>query len=87
MHVLYVIQSRNDLSFYIGITPDLRRRLENHNKGRVISTKSKVPWEMIYCEIYRSKEDAVKREQKLKQHKNSWYRLRERIKNSILERE
>ena len=87
MHVLYVIQSKKDFTFYIGITPDIKKRLEKHNKGQVFSTKFKIPWELIYCEIYRSKNDAAAREQKLKNHGAAWYRVKERIKNSIYYRE
>jgi len=84
MHILYVIQSKKDLTFYIGITPNMQNRLEMHNRGKVFSTKSKTPWELVYCEIYRSKNDAANREQKLKNHGAGWYRLKSRIKNSIL---
>ena len=87
MHVLYVIQSKNDFTFYIGITSDLKNRLEQHNNGKVFSTKNKVPWEIIYCEIYRSKKDAAGREQKLKNHGATSYRLKERIKHSVFFRE
>ncbi len=84
MYVLYVIQSKKDSSFYIGTTSSLQKRLEEHNKGFALSTKSKKPWVLIYCEVYRSKKDALEREKKLKKHKTGWVRLKERIKNSIL---
>jgi len=87
MHTLYVIQSKKDFTFYIGITLNLQRRLAEHNDRKVFSTKHKSPWELIYCESYRSRKDAAAREQKLKQHKNAWYRIKERIKNSILSEE
>jgi putative endonuclease len=84
MHILYVIQSKRNLSFYIGITADLRKRLKEHNKGLVFSTKSKRPWILVYCEGYRSREDAMERERKLKKQRTSWIRIKERIKNSLL---
>lgn len=84
MHVLYVIQSKKDFTFYIGITPNIQNRLNMHNQGKVFSTRRKIPWELIYCEIYRSKKDVADREQKLKNHGAGWYRLKNRIKNSIL---
>jgi putative endonuclease len=80
MHTLYVIQSKKHLSFYIGITSNLRKRLKEHNKGLVFSTKSKRPWVLIYCEGYRSREDAKERERKLKKHRTAWIRIKERIK-------
>jgi len=84
MHILYVMQSKRDYSFYIGITSDLRKRLKEHNDGLVFSTKSKRPWALIYCEGYRSRKDAAERERKLKKHRTAWRRIKERIKNSIL---
>ncbi|MEK7664307.1 MAG: GIY-YIG nuclease family protein [Patescibacteria group bacterium] len=84
MFMLYVLQSKKDLSFYIGFTSDLKRRINEHNKGLSRSTKHKRPWVLIYCEIYRARKDASEREKKLKEHKNAWIKLKERIKYSIL---
>jgi len=71
MPVLYVIQSKKDSSFYIGTTPNLQKRLEEHNKGLALSTKSKRPWVLIYCEVYRSKKDALEREKDSKNTKQA----------------
>ena len=84
MHILYVIQSKKHLSFYIGISSNLRKRLQEHNKGLVFSTKSKRPWVLVYCEGYRSREDAIERERKLKKQRTAWRRIKERIRNSLL---
>jgi putative endonuclease len=84
MYILYVIQNEKHLSFYIGITSNLQKRLQEHNKGLVFSTKSKRPWALVYCEGYRSREDAIERERKLKKHRTAWIRIKERIKNGLL---
>ena len=84
MFIVYVLQSKKDLSFYIGFTSDIKKRIDEHDKGLSKSTKHKRPWVLIYCEIYRTRKDAVGRELKLKRHKNAWIKLKERIKNSIL---
>jgi len=81
---LYVIQSKKDYSFYIGTADNLKKRFREHNQGLSLSTKYKKPWVTIYCEWYRSKKDALKRERQLKKHKTGWVKLKERIKNSIL---
>ena len=83
-YYVYVLQSKKDLSFYIGFTSDIKRRLDEHNKGFSEYTKHKIPWVLIYCEIYRTRKDAAERELKLKVHGNAWVKLKERIKNSIL---
>ena len=81
---LYLIQSKKDLSFYIGTTTDLQRRLKEHNAGLSTSTKRKTPWVLIYVEWYRSKKDTLMRELRLKKHKGGWRKMKERIENSVL---
>lgn len=55
-----------DNSIYIGYTNNLTRRIKEH-KNRLNSwTKSRLPIVLIHAEAYKSKEDAVSREKKLK---------------------
>lgn len=37
---------------YVGSTDDLKNRLGEHNHGKVISTKSGLPWVLVYYEAY-----------------------------------
>jgi predicted GIY-YIG superfamily endonuclease len=42
---IYILQSELDANrFYIGLTDDLRRRMRNHNAGRVLHTAKWRPW-------------------------------------------
>ncbi|MDO8604635.1 MAG: GIY-YIG nuclease family protein [bacterium] len=66
MYYLYVLKSRKDELLYIGSTNDLRRRLADHNSGKVQSTMSRRPFEIRYYEAYISESDARKREASLK---------------------
>ena len=66
MWYVYILQSKNDSWLYVGITNDLRRRLQLHNQGKIISTKSKKPFENIYYEAHTNKYDAARREKFLK---------------------
>lgn len=84
MHCVYIMQSLKDKGLYIGYTNDLNRRLKFHNLGKVFSTKSRLPIKLIYCEIFRSKEDALKRETSLKQQGQGIRRLKERLGSSFL---
>ena len=43
------------------MTSDLNRRLNEHNSGKVKSTKNRRPMKLIYTEEFDSKEDAMKR--------------------------
>lgn len=66
MWYVYVLESKIDSHNYVGITNDLKNRLMMHNSGKVYSTKSRLPFHIVYCEVYRNKNDAAAREQFLK---------------------
>jgi putative endonuclease len=72
-YFVYVLQSEKDGSFYIGHTRDLRERICRHNQSRSIYTKSKLPWELVYQEVFDSKSEAMKREHELKSKKDRKY--------------
>ncbi|MBI2670147.1 MAG: GIY-YIG nuclease family protein [Candidatus Yanofskybacteria bacterium] len=62
-YCIYVLQSKKDKRFYTGFTVDIRKRLKEHNEGKYTSwTKGRGPFELIYCEMCKNKEDARKRE-------------------------
>ncbi len=64
-YYVYLLEGK-DKSWYIGYTADLGKRFASHNKGENKATKSTRPWKLIYCEAYRSRIDAKKRERFLK---------------------
>ncbi len=66
MFYTYVLMSEKDKNFYIGFTKDLKVRLEEHQKGSVISTASRRPFKLIYYEACLDEQDAVKREKYFK---------------------
>jgi putative endonuclease len=69
MYYVYVLKSKRFEKVYVGYSEDLRRRLDEHNSGKVKSTKAFRPWILVYYESYLSKKDARKREINLKEHK------------------
>ncbi len=71
MYYVYVIQSMKDKKLYIGYTNDLRRRFEEHNKGKVNITKNRKPFKLIYYEAFVEQQDATQRE---KFFKTGWGR-------------
>lgn len=83
MHYVYIIKSKKDSSIYVGCTNDLKKRLELHNKGKSLYTKSKIPWEVRYYEAFYSKTDAFSREQKLKNNARGLQELKKRLNYSI----
>jgi putative endonuclease len=67
---VYIIQSLKDGSYYIGYAADPDLRLQRHNDGWTKSTKSKIPWRLVYTEIYDSKSEAIVRERQIKSWKS-----------------
>ena len=63
---VYILLSKKDNRLYIGCTNNLKRRLSQHAKGEVISTKNRRPFKLIHYEYFINKDDAVAREKFLK---------------------
>lgn len=82
MFYVYILKSKRDQKCYIGSTNDLKRRFEEHNKGKIFSTKNRRPLVLVYYEAFRSEKDARKREQTLKNYGQGITNLYKRISNS-----
>ena len=63
---VYVLRSLVDHQFYVGVTRDLPARVNLHNRGRVSSTKERIPFELVYWEGCLNESDAAQREKYLK---------------------
>ncbi len=83
MFYCYLLRSKSDSNFYLGSTRDLKRRVAEHNEGKVPSTKSRRPLELIYYEAYKVESDARNREHNLKLRANALSQLKRRIKESL----
>lgn len=83
MFYLCILRSKKDGDLYIGSTNDLERRFNEHNSGKVLSTKLRVPFEVIYYEAYKAESDARKREQNLKLRSRALAQLNKRIQGSL----
>jgi putative endonuclease len=65
-HFVYIIQSQKDHKYYIGSTSNLESRLIYHNSGRQRSTRSRIPFRLVYSEMFNSKSEALRRERYIK---------------------
>jgi putative endonuclease len=63
---VYVLLSLKDLKRYIGYTNNLKKRLEEHKRGKSFATKFRLPFKLIYFEGCLSEKDAKRRENYLK---------------------
>jgi len=76
----YVLYSETKDKYYIGHTSDLYIRIDRHNSGGSRSTKSGIPWNIVYYELFETKSEAMKREYEIKKKKSRKY-----IENLIAE--
>ena len=65
-YFVYVLRSQSDGKLYIGSTKNLIRRLKDHQKGKVRSTKSRRPFSLVYYETLTGGNEAIQRERFLK---------------------
>ena len=84
MFYTYVLISKKDKELYIGFAKDLKKRLDEHNKGLVISTAPRRPLELIYYEACLNEADAIERERYFKTGFGRRF-LKNRLRNYIAE--
>ena len=70
IYSVYIIHSHPLDRYYVGQTNNIIKRLERHNLGYVKSTKSYIPWTLVYSEHYNSRSQAMKRESVIKAWKS-----------------
>jgi len=66
-HCVYLLISEKDPNWiYCGYSNNPKRRLGQHNGGRVTSTTTRKPFKMIVIDEFVTKEEAVAREKQIK---------------------
>jgi len=65
MYHVYILLLKNK-KLYTGFTEDLIRRKEEHDDGKVKSTRNLLPVKLLHYESYLLKTDAMRREKFLK---------------------
>jgi putative endonuclease len=77
MFYVYILESLVDFSYYTGYTKNLDIRILQHNSGKSLYTKRKMPCKLVYREEYENRSEAIKREKFLKaqRNKNFYQRL------------
>ncbi len=66
MIYVYILQSLDGLHFYVGMTRDLRSRLDKHNAGDVSHTSKHRPWRLKTYIAFSDEGQAVAFEKYLK---------------------
>lgn len=73
MPIVYILKSLITNEYYIGCTEDFPRRLKEHEKGNVQSTKPLRPLQVMLIQEYQSLSKARKIEKRLKKLKRKDY--------------
>ena len=76
MFFVYMLKSKNHNWYYVGSTKDVNKRLKEHNRGQVRSTKFRLPYDVIYSEKFDTALEARQQEKKIK--------LNRQLKESII---
>ena len=82
MYYVYLLKLK-DNTIYTGRSDDLKRRIAEHQAGKVNSTKYKHPVKLIYYEAFLNKKDAVMRELYLKTG-DGRREVKKQLKNTLL---
>lgn len=66
MNYTYIVKCA-DGTFYTGWTTDVERRVKCHNDGKGAKyTRPRLPVELVYYEVFETKEEAMRREAAIK---------------------
>lgn len=82
MYYVYILRSEKDNKNYAGYTKNLKLRFEEHQKGKVESTKNRRPLKLIYYEACLNQQDATHREKYLKTYHGKMF-LKNRLKSYL----
>ena len=67
---LYILKSKKNGKYYVGSTRELDKRIDEHNRGKIRSTKAFIPYELIYKETFLTYTEARRREISIKKRKS-----------------
>ena len=73
MTFVYILKSTSSERHYIGSTKSIIRRLHEHHKNKVLSTRNRGPWIIVHIEKYQSLKQARSRELAIKKKKRKTY--------------
>ena len=86
MYYVYILHSKKDGKLYMGRSDDLKRRLQEHQKGKVKATQNRLPVDLVFYEAFTDKSDSIRRERYFKSSKGRSslkQMLRDSLKSSI----
>ncbi len=82
MWFVYILKSLIKRWYYVGSTNRLNKRLYEHNKGLVKSTKFYKPFKLVYVKEFKTEHEAREYEKKLKQCRMEKEKIIKQIKEN-----
>ena len=82
MYCVYVLKSLKNDQLYVGRTSDLKKRISEHQAGKVRTTNRLNPMKLIFFEGFTSKADSIRRERYFKTSKGK-SSLKQIIRDSV----
>lgn len=79
MYFVYILKSKIDESYYVGVTKNVKRRIKEHNSGSSIYSNTKRPYVLVWCCLFPSKNKALIFERYLKSGSGFAFRNRHLI--------
>ncbi len=73
MYYTYILFSVDLNKYYVGSTNNLKRRLEDHTRGKDKFSRQAKDWQLKYYEDYNTRAEAFSREQEIKKKKSRIY--------------
>ena len=73
MYYVYILKSLKRGRYYVGYSEFPERRLQEHNSGKVKSTRLFRPWITVYVEDCFDELCAIRREREIKSMKSRMY--------------
>lgn len=70
MYYLYILKSERTGKYYIGQTANIEDRIARHNLGKSISTRSGVPWVLVFQKEFSTRSNAILAEKWVKAMKS-----------------
>ena len=70
---VYILYSSIKDHYYIGQTQDIEKRFHEHNSKQSKSTRSGIPWELVFTKEFENRSNAVLFEMQLKKMKSRKY--------------
>ena len=66
MIYVYLLQSQKTKRYYTGSTGRLAERVREHNAGECKSTRSGIPWDLMFTKECETGADSVREEKRIK---------------------